>query len=81
MRRLQSLWRDHSLIVVLSMILVGQLVGCWLTLEWASNPDKVSSFKAYIGLLFFSIVADTYGAWLIVIATIRWREKKSGQGQ
>lgn len=75
-------WRDHSLTIVLSFLLVAQtLYALWTGHHvYAAEQLSVPFWIWWSHEYNTSLVADTYGVWLVVVLTIRFRERNSSQG-
>lgn len=83
--------REHSLTLILLLLLAGQLVAYWFQglSEWRSDqlthgqsmqiwPDYVTH---YMSEIWVSILADTYGALIIVFLTKYFYEKHSAESK
>lgn len=83
--------REHSLTIVLVLLLIGQLAAYWFQglSEWQSDqaahnqpaiiwPDYVTH---YMSEVWVSILADTYGALIIVFLTKYFYERRSAESK
>jgi hypothetical protein len=72
--------RDHSLSLVLVALFVAQSVAFWF-LGRAVWAEEASYPRWFAAEMMVSILADTWGGWLLVILTIKLREKNSAQSK
>lgn len=85
---MRKLWQHHSLGIVLTIIFVVQLIASaglgWLNYasdsEAHNQPVEISGFWIWFGqAMLISLIADTYGALLLVFFTKWFREKYSAE--
>lgn len=85
---MRQFWEDHSLGIVLVAIFVVQLVASaglgWLNYvsdqRTHEQPVEASGYWIWFGqAMLISLIADTYGALILVFGTKWWREKYSAE--
>lgn len=85
---MRRFWDDHSLGIVLTVAFVVQLAASaglgWLNYvsdsEAHKQPVETSGYWLWFGqAMLISLIADTYGALILVFGTKWWREKYSAE--
>ena len=83
-RRLLAPWREHQLATILIALFLAQSVAYWFVHhgEWVAEArthgdkaDLLGYTQHYASEMLVSILADTYGAILVVVFFALFREK------
>lgn len=85
---MREFWEDHSLGIILTAIFAAQLIASaalgWLNYvsdsEAHKQPVEMAGYWVWFGqAMLISLIADTYGALILVFGTKWWREKYSAE--